>query len=215
MLELHGAPGSQNGFDNSGHRLDANLQWHLQQSNIDRGTAVLNTMAKKYAGSDIVTSLGLLNEPASFRSPEVKAAIRKFWFNAYAATRFPNGQGSAQSDFLLIISDGFEPPSAYNGYMPTTPYQSVYLDTHFYTVFSPAENSWDNTGRLQAVCTIGQEYARSTTPLIVGEWSLASTDCALYLNGRGRGARYEGNYENSPRYGSCTLKTGNGDNFTT
>lgn len=36
-----------------------------------------------------------------------------------------------------------------------------------------------------------------------GEWSAALTDCAKWLNGVNRGARYEGAYDNAPYIGSC------------
>lgn len=66
---------------------------------------------------------------------------------------------------------------------------------------------------------------------IVGEWSLASTDCAKYvsshhpnsintydffryLNGRGVGARYDGSHSGSSYIGSCSGKTGSGSSFS-
>jgi glucan 1,3-beta-glucosidase len=49
---------------------------------------------------------------------------------------------------------------------------------------------------------------------MVGEWSLASTDCAFWLNGRGVGARYDGTYPYSPRVGSCQGKSGKGGDFS-
>lgn len=63
MIDLHGAPGSQNGFDNSGRRGDAN--WANSQDDIDRVIKVLNIMSRIYSGefSDVVTSIAVLNEP--------------------------------------------------------------------------------------------------------------------------------------------------------
>lgn len=50
---------------------------------------------------------------------------------------------------------------------------------------------------------------------MVGEWSLADTDCAQYLNGRGIGARYDGSYPGSPWVGDCQYKTGgDGSSFS-
>jgi glucan 1,3-beta-glucosidase len=48
---------------------------------------------------------------------------------------------------------------------------------------------------------------------IVGEWTPAPTDCAKYLNGRGRGARYDGTLDGSTRVGDCSTKTGSGSLF--
>jgi glucan 1,3-beta-glucosidase len=50
---------------------------------------------------------------------------------------------------------------------------------------------------------------------MTGEWSVAATDCAKYLNGRGIGSRYDGSYGGeSEHIGDCSAMTGSGDNFT-
>lgn len=49
---------------------------------------------------------------------------------------------------------------------------------------------------------------------MVGEWSLATSDCARYLNGRGIGARRDGTYPGFPSYGTCDGLSGSGENFT-
>lgn len=49
---------------------------------------------------------------------------------------------------------------------------------------------------------------------MVGEWSLARTDCAKWLNGRGVGTRYEGTIEGSTRFGSCEGFSGLGSTFS-
>lgn len=49
---------------------------------------------------------------------------------------------------------------------------------------------------------------------MIGEWSLADTDCAQYLNGRGIGSRYDGSYPGSSFIGDCQYKTGDGSSFS-
>ena len=59
-----GAPGSQNGFDNSGQAMDSPT-WHMQQSNIDPTNAVLKAIADKYkSSSETVVAIAPLNEYA-------------------------------------------------------------------------------------------------------------------------------------------------------
>lgn len=49
----------------------------------------------------------------------------------------------------------------------------------------------------------------------MGEWSLATTDCARWLNGRNIGSRWDGTYPNSlSALGSCAGYTGNSANWT-
>jgi glucan 1,3-beta-glucosidase len=56
IIDLHGAPGSQNGFDNSGHRVSY-PGWHTESDAVARTNAVIKTLASKFA-----------NNPSSFRS---------------------------------------------------------------------------------------------------------------------------------------------------
>lgn len=44
---------------------------------------------------------------------------------------------------------------------------------------------------------------RNAAWTIVGEFTGAMTDCALWLNGRNNGARYDGTYKGSEYIGSC------------
>ncbi|KAH0399612.1 glycoside hydrolase family 5 protein, partial [Aureobasidium melanogenum] len=46
LITMHGLPGSQNGFDNSGHKGEA--QWAENSTNLAASTAVLELMAAKY-----------------------------------------------------------------------------------------------------------------------------------------------------------------------
>lgn len=58
-------------------------------------------------------------------------------------------------------------------------------------------------------------FATKNIWTVVGEWSTAVTDCALWLNGRGVGARWDGTWftSNVP-LGSCDGWTGSSSNFT-
>ncbi|MCK7488326.1 MAG: hypothetical protein MZU97_24650 [Bacillus subtilis] len=61
MLDLHTAPGSQNGFDNGG--IDGVLSWHLDPKNIDVTVDVLDEIAKRYKDHPALHSIQALNEP--------------------------------------------------------------------------------------------------------------------------------------------------------
>jgi glucan 1,3-beta-glucosidase len=52
---LHGLPGSQNGFDNSGHAGD--ILWHTQQSNIDRSSAIIKILAAEFSQPQYASSV--------------------------------------------------------------------------------------------------------------------------------------------------------------
>jgi len=98
--------------------------------------------------------------------------------------------------------------------MPWPSFSGVMMDVHEYQVFSPGEvaMSWDQ--HIATACSKRSQYANFHLWTVVGEWSLAFTDCARYLNGRGNGVRYDGSFPGSSRIGSCTPWTGNGNSFS-
>ena len=146
MIDLHGAPGSQNGYDNSGHRGSAN--WADDYNNVLRTKAVVQSLALKYSDPSywqVVTALGLLNEPATYLNDNLKSTTRQYWYDAYGAARYPWApQGSAsKSGLLLVIHDGFQPISDFDNFMSEPNWEDVALDHHNYQVFDQASNEWD------------------------------------------------------------------------
>ncbi|KAI4528868.1 glycoside hydrolase family 5 protein [Schizophyllum commune Loenen D] len=212
IVDLHGVPGSQNGFDNSGQRMDYPT-WHTQQSNIDRSNAIIKTLENMFKDrTDTVTVIAPLNEPAGFHGSDVLAATRQFWLDSYGNIRYPFGS-SRKSNTVELIHDAFQDLSYWNGFM-TSGFEGVAIDTHIYTIFSNAEAAMSFNQHVSTVCN--KQGALSSFDLwtIVGEWTPAYTDCARYLNGRGIGARYDGSYPGSSYIGSCSSKTGTGDTFS-
>jgi len=82
IIDLHGAPKSQNGFDHSGHKLAA-PQWGLGDS-IAQTHKVLKTLESKYAipsMQDVVIAIELLNEP--FLSKLDSNMVKQFYQDGY------------------------------------------------------------------------------------------------------------------------------------
>ncbi|MCO5549751.1 hypothetical protein L7F22_003224 [Adiantum nelumboides] len=214
MIDLHGAPGSQNGFDNSGKK--GPLNWFTKESYKNRAKAVIQTFANDFASqTDVVTTIELLNEPLTTSGPSNALSFtRDYYNNAYYATRYTSS--GQLTNYAVTIHDGFQPLSYWNGAYPTPQYQQVILDTHQYSMFNNDQIRLSNNDRLQYFCNLGGQVASSNNNLytIVGEWTSAPTDCAKYLNGRGIGSRYDGSFPGSSAVGSCNGKTGNGNNFS-
>ena len=59
---------------------------------------------------------------------------------------------------------------------------------------------------MQAACGVGARVRGTDKWTVVGEWTGAQTDCAKWLNGRGKGARYDGTFPGSRKVGSCEGK---------
>ncbi|WVQ74966.1 hypothetical protein IAR50_004574 [Cryptococcus sp. DSM 104548] len=207
LIDLHGVPGSQNGYDNSGHRGDAD--WATDSNNVERAKNVIATLATKYSDPQyygVVTALALLNEPATYLNDELLSTTRQYWYDAYGVARYPFGN-SDKSGLAIVIHDGFQDPSTYNNYMVEPTYEDVILDTHNYQAFSDEVVAYDWDQHIAGVCDKASTYDAVDLWLVVGEWSLASTDCAKYVNGLGIGSRYDGSYSGSSYVGSCSDKS--------
>ncbi|WVO23073.1 uncharacterized protein IAS62_004418 [Cryptococcus decagattii] len=214
MIDLHGAPGSQNGYDNSGRRGDAD--WATDNTNVERTKNVIAQLSQKYSDPQyygVVTALALLNEPATYLNDQLRQTARQYWYDAYGAARYPFGN-SDKSGLALVIHDGFQPLSTFDNYMVEPEFEDVLLDTHSYQVFNDEYVAWNWDQHISNVCNQASTYSSSPLWLVVGEWSLASTDCAKYVNGRGINARYDGSYPGSSYIGSCDDKSNDVSKFS-
>lgn len=99
IVDLHGAPGSQNGYDNSGQRT-SNPQFAVNPANVSRTIDTLRFMTEKIGG--MIDVLELLNEGAGFTSSVWAANIRQFFADGYDAVR-----EVAPTDMKIMIGDAF------------------------------------------------------------------------------------------------------------
>ncbi|KAJ9065886.1 hypothetical protein DSO57_1015122 [Entomophthora muscae] len=193
MIDIHSAPLSQNGFDNSGRA--GQIKFLTDDLSGPRMLDVLDK-ATKYFSSDeyksTVTSIEVLNEP--FGQHLNMDKLTQFYDDAYSTIRNSN------SDIVISYSDAFRDLGDWE-YLGSK--ANVLMDTHIYNVFDKSMVFMSPEKHLERTCTFTDKLTRSKSmlPTIVGEWSLASTDCTLYLNGFMKGSRYAENFENhgSPR----------------
>jgi glucan 1,3-beta-glucosidase len=112
IIDLHGAPGSQNGFDNSGKRGPVNfLDGGVGGASAQQTIEVLAQISDKYAAlayQDVVVGIELLNEPMG--TTLNNGDLRDF-FSAGA------GKVQAVSDTPVVIQDSFLAPSSWNGFL--------------------------------------------------------------------------------------------------
>jgi len=213
IVDLHGAPGSQNGFDNSGERM-ATPMWASNQTNVDRTNDIIKTIAGMFKDDTAnVPIIAPLNEPAGFDEGVLPVTVQ-YWKDSYGNIRYPYGS-SNQSNTVELIHDAFLPLSYWNNQMTVDEgYQGVAMDTHIYQMFSDEEVAYSNSEHISAACDNAQDLSTFDLWIIVGEWTPAATDCVKYLNGRGVGSRYDGSYPGSTKVGSCTGLTGNASSFS-
>ncbi|KAJ2162509.1 hypothetical protein GGF46_000640 [Coemansia sp. RSA 552] len=201
MLDLHGAPGSQNGFDNSGKY--GKVQWQATSENIDRTVQAaegLATLAAKYP--DIVDSVELLNEPANWALD--RNGIIDYYKRAYRAVR------KIAPRATVVVHDMFISSNEWNS-LNVRGWENVILDTHIYHVFVKDRLTLSPTGHLRMTCEDATNIRNHNPTMwtITGEWSLGATDCAPWLNGLDVGARWEGTMDwelDGPAFLTATCK---------
>lgn len=202
-IDLHGAAGSQNGFDNSGLR--DQIEFLNDETNLAVTTDVLNILLEKYSTDeykDTVIGIELLNEPLG---PSIDMDKLK---NEYLLPAYDYLRNNLKNDQIVIIHDAFEAFNYWDDFLTLD--QGAYgvvIDHHHYQVFSSGElqRSWDD--RLGVTCSWGTGAANEYHWTVAGEFSAALTDCAKWLNGVGIGARYDGTFNkndvSSYYIGSC------------
>ena len=188
MIDLHGAPGSQNGFDNSGRK--GPIDW-TQGDTVAQTHKALNKIRDDHASNPAVAAIELLNEPMG---PDLNLGTVKQFYD--------DGWGDLKnSDVCVTIHDAFEGVNSWNSF--GSGMWNLMVDTHHYEVFNSTELEMSTQDHINTACQFGDQMASNNKWTIAGEFTGAMTDCAQWLNGRGVGARYDGTYEGSYFIGSC------------
>ncbi|KAF2822444.1 glycoside hydrolase [Ophiobolus disseminans] len=192
MIDLHGAPESQNGFDNSGKY--GNVGWGKGDS-VEYTKKVLNKIRDDHAGHPAVNSIQLLNEPMGF-SVDMNT-IRQFYMDGWGNLK--------DSNVGVVIHDAFAGVTSWGGFGGGM--KNLVLDTHHYEIFVAEQISQDIDGHISMACDFGKQMASTGKPTIAGEWTGGITDCAKWLNGKDKGARYDGTLQGSSKLGDCYGKS--------
>lgn len=212
FVDLHGAPGSQNGFDNSGQH--GATRWQASGEgglpNVARTLVVWRRLARllrEFAASadvevsDVLAGLEVINEAPCFEDEIDRDVLRAFLVDVYFQLRADLG-----SEIVPIYLHDCFFPHDWSDFMRGPRFRNVLLDRHEYQVFDVGQQRWPREEHLRLTCeqgfSVAQDQASHGT--IVGEFSVAVNDCDRYLNGWGQGSRFEGTPPfSNERVGSC------------
>ena len=165
MLDLHTAPGCQNGFDNGG--IQYQLEWPNDPKNIDMTIDVLDEIAKRYKDSKNFHSIQLLNEP--FVSVDMNI-IQDFYLRSYERLRkiIPNKP--------IVMHDAFR-LNEWEDFFTNNNLENVILDTHMYQCFDGNMQKYNIEQHVEEAHKRKAKLAEieKFVPVIVGEWSLGLT----------------------------------------
>jgi glucan 1,3-beta-glucosidase len=165
LLDMHGAPGSQNGWDHSGR--SGECAWASDERNVIKTLEVMNKLGKRYAKHPQLLGFELLNEP---RSSVPKATLLRYYTAAYKMLR-----DSCGPNIWIVFHDSFRPWRWWRA-LRGGAYDNLLMDTHQYQVFNANDKLLDMAGHIRK--TMQQvprllANMRRFHNIIVGEWSLA------------------------------------------
>eukprot|EP00934_Nitzschia_sp_Nitz4_P007610 Nitzschia sp. Nitz4//scaffold87_size112219//98155//100063//NITZ4_004089-RA/size112219-snap-gene-0.96-mRNA-1//-1//CDS//3329559414//7600//frame0 len=183
--DLHGAPGSENGFDNSGQYLGYSTcdGWGKHPENVKRTVEILTDIAQGIADeglTDVVTGFGLINEPFLDCDPEV---VRDYYDQGLQIVRDIMGPKTS-----VFVGDTFMAWNFNDGFWTDSEkHYDTYLDSHPYHVFFEKGRAFTPKQHIAYVCrhnfeeTVSCCYDDPPTnkepssgiSRIIGEWSAA------------------------------------------
>lgn len=164
VIELHRAPGSQDGHDNS--RNNNKVGWFSNKTYQNQTLDVLEKIAKRYGQRQAVWGIGLLNEP-KITTPKRFFTLRQFYQHAYDRLTPHMRPGAA-----VIFSDGFL-PRLMSGAVYANKTHPAVMDVHLYQFMEPFDGWRTLGGHLRRAATrrLLIWFLRLRQPIIIGEWS--------------------------------------------
>jgi len=207
LIDIHGVKGSQNGFDNSGqaqgfewtsvlntvpagdvtfeHWPIRSAGWmgefdrytagykNINYDNIQHALDVIQIIVDMYKSYPAVLGIEPVNEPWQYTPID---ELKNFYWEGYLIVK------QSAPFWKYIMHDSFRlDPSVWGGFMAGCPERA--LDTHIYQAWkdpSSRETFYENAcSTKHIIATMERVFG----PVIVGEWSLATDNCAMWLNG--------------------------------
>jgi glucan 1,3-beta-glucosidase len=168
VLDLHAAPGCQNGFDNGG--IKDVCEWHTRDEYLEHSVDVLGRLAARYASARSLFAIEVLNEP---RWDVPTALLQAYYGRAYDAIR----AHCPAPRVAVMFHDGFRSHREFLDFFRSGRLENVVFDVHRYQCFDREDLDLDIHGHLHKAGAVWREEAQAIqrdlgVPAIVGEWSL-------------------------------------------
>lgn len=168
MLDLHAAPGCQNGFDNGG--IKDVCEWHTQAECFDHSVEVLGRLAERYRAHPALEAIEVLNEP---RWDVPTGYLERYYQAAYARIR----RHCPPERVAVVFHDGFRSWREFAGLLQQPQWHNVLFDYHRYQCFGREDIDRDIFQHIVKASGEWREEADAINaglghPAICGEWSL-------------------------------------------
>lgn len=189
LVDLHTAPGGQNGYDNGG--ITGVCKWCKQPESVEFCLTVLERLAKRYGQHKNLFGIEVLNEPISWSvyltSPTRKSAVdkeeakgssyvpmkflKKFYLEAYQRLR-----RILPEEKVICFHDGFR-LVRWNAFFRKNKMKNVLLDTHIYIhameQIVPIHSLWVYKLYIQ-IEKMKIQLTQRNVPVVVGEWCVCN-----------------------------------------
>ncbi|KAF2415678.1 glycoside hydrolase [Tothia fuscella] len=177
-IDLHGAPGSQNGNNHSGRA--GSMDWQ-EDDNLQKTIDALIKIATKYGTSaygDVIIGIELINEPSSWGKNNF-TKTKSWTIQAYRAVR----AATQNTKLQLIMHDSFQPAANWSDVLSQLFGQrgKFAMDTHPYQLYTDADNALNQDEHVSKACawstSLFKPYHDARIPVYAGEWSANSNVC--------------------------------------
>ncbi|PWN95566.1 glycoside hydrolase, partial [Tilletiopsis washingtonensis] len=155
-VDLHGVPGSQNGYDNSGKA--GPINWAKRREYYEQTQYAYNRLVQEFTKPQYhgtVTAIEAVNEPAANRDADVKELLNEFY--PYARDQIVK----TGAPTLMAFHDGFITPGAWENFFSKKKRERTLLDTHPYFVYTDEQKRMKDSERLAEVCSLLPVFAAS------------------------------------------------------
>ncbi|KAK5946304.1 hypothetical protein PMZ80_000446 [Knufia obscura] len=209
-LDIHGVPGSQNGWAHSGHQ--GTINWLNGPDGDENGqrTLDIHDQLSQFFAQDryknVVAFYGLVNEPKMINMDDPSKVID--WNEKAIALVRKNG-----IEQQLVFHDGFLALTEWENTMKGVD-DKLMLDTHQYQIFNLGQLKLSHADKINVACsgwtgimTVSNNPSTGWGPTVNGEWSQADTDCTPNLNNVGAGSRWAGNLNTDTGAGAVQVNT--------
>jgi glucan 1,3-beta-glucosidase len=207
LIDMHGLIGSQNGFDNSGKTTAVHWtsiastqpvgtttfeHWPIRQAewagtfnttthnytsinydNLNHSVTAVEVIINRYAKHPAILGLQPVNEPWELTPIQV---LKDYYWKSYKRVK------AVAPHWKFVLHDSFRfGLEFWADFMRGCP--DIALDTHIYQAWmNPGTQADFFSNACQQKYTIS-DMENALMPVIVGEWSLGTDNCAMWLNG--------------------------------
>ncbi|KAK6923803.1 Glycoside hydrolase, family 5 [Dillenia turbinata] len=166
IIDLHAAPGSQNGMEHSASR-DGSVGWPISQDYISQTLHVIDFLSSRYAKHPSLLGIELLNEPSAAAVP--LDTLVSFYRQGYQIVR------KYSSTAYVILCQRIGNADPFELYQANIGFSNLVVDLHYYDLFDSFFDNMSSVDNIDFIYTNREAQIQALNnangPLVfIGEW---------------------------------------------